>query len=108
MKPTRVVVAALVALVVLVATACGSSDQSVPNDSVAVVDGVPVTKADLEGLLARAKATYKTQKRAFPKAGTTEFQSPNGSTVFVGQSVKSGSGASNPMTLCGEPLPSGP
>ena len=75
MKPTRIVVAALVALVVLVATACGGSDQSVPDDAVAVVDGVPVTKADLEGLLARAKATYKTQKRAFPKAGTTEFQS---------------------------------
>ena len=75
MKPTRVVVAALVALVVLVATACGGSDQSVPSDAVAVVDGVPVTKTDLEGLLGRAKATYKTQKRAFPKAGTTEFQS---------------------------------
>ena len=75
MKPTRIVVAALVALVVLVATACGGSDQSVPDDAVAVVDGVPVTKTDLEGLLARAKATYKTQKRAFPKAGTTEFQS---------------------------------
>ena len=75
MKPTRIAVAALVALVVLVATACGGSDQSVPDDAVAVVDGVPVTKTDLEGLLARAKATYKTQKRAFPKAGTTEFQS---------------------------------
>ena len=75
MKPTRIAVAALVALVVLVATACGSSDQSVPSDAVAVVDGVPVTKTDLEGLLARAKATYKTQKRAFPKAGTAEYQS---------------------------------
>ena len=75
MKPTRIAVAALVALVVLVATACGSSDESVPTDAVAVVDGVPVTKADLEGLLARAKSTYKTQKRAFPKAGTSEYQS---------------------------------
>ena len=34
-----------------------------------------MTKTDLEGLLARAKATYKTQKRAFPKAGTAEYQS---------------------------------
>jgi foldase protein PrsA len=74
MKPTRIAVAALLALVVLVATACGGSDQSVPDDAVAVVDGVPVTKADLEGLISRAKATYKTQKRAFPKAGTAEYQ----------------------------------
>ena len=75
MKPTRIAAAALVALVVLVATACGSSDSSVPADAVAVVDGTPVTKAELDGLLARAKATYKTQKRAFPKAGTAEYQS---------------------------------
>ena len=75
MKPTRIAVAALVALVVLVATACGSSDKEVPSDAVAVVNGVPVTKTDLEGLIARAKATYKTQKRAFPKAGTPDYQS---------------------------------
>ena len=75
MKPTRIVAAALVALVVVVATACGSSSSSVPAEDVAVVDGTPVTKAQLEGLIARAKATYKTQKRAFPKAGTAEYQS---------------------------------
>src|SRR4051794_13440222 len=75
MKPTRIAAAALVALVVIVATACGSSDSSVPADAVAVVDGTPVTKAELDGLIARAKATYKTQKRAFPKAGTAEDQS---------------------------------
>jgi foldase protein PrsA len=76
MKPTRIVAAAvLVALVAIVATACGSSDSSVPSDDVAVVDGAPVTKAQLDGLIARAKATYKTQKRAFPKAGTAEYQS---------------------------------
>jgi len=75
MKPTRIAVAALVALVVIVATACGSSDKEVPSDAVAVVDGVPVTKTDLDGLIARAKATYKTQKRAFPKAGTPDYQS---------------------------------
>ncbi len=76
MKPTRIVLAVLIALAVLVAAACGGSDtQSVPENAVAVVDGTPVTKAELEGLLARAKATYKSQKRAFPKAGTAEYQS---------------------------------
>ena len=75
MKPIRIAAAALVALVVLVATACGSSNESVPSDAVAVVDGTPVTKAELEALLDRAKKTYKAQKRAFPKAGTSEYQS---------------------------------
>lgn len=74
MKPIRVVLTVLVALAVLVATACGSDGQSVPSDAVAVVDGTPVTKAELEGLLARAKSTYTSQKRAFPKVGTTEYQ----------------------------------
>jgi parvulin-like peptidyl-prolyl isomerase len=74
MKPTRVVLSVLVALAVLVATACGSSDQSVPSDAVAVVDGTPVTKTDLDALLLRAKKSYTAQKRAFPKAGTAEYQ----------------------------------
>jgi len=75
MKPTRIAAAVLAILVVLVATACGSSDKSVPSDAVAVVDGTPVTKVELQSLLDRAKKTYKAQKRAFPKAGTSESQS---------------------------------
>jgi len=74
MKPTRVALTILVALAVLVATACGGNDQSVPADAVAVVDGTPVTKTDLDALLARAKKSYTTQKRDFPKAGTAEYQ----------------------------------
>ena len=74
MKPTRIALIVLVAFAVLVAAACGSSKESVPPDAVAVVDGTPVTKAELDGLLERAKITYKAQKRAFPKAGTAEYQ----------------------------------
>jgi parvulin-like peptidyl-prolyl isomerase len=75
MKPTRVVLSVLVALAVLVAAACGgNNDQSVPADDVAVVDGTPITKTDLSALLGRAKKSYTTQKRAFPKAGTAEYQ----------------------------------
>ena len=74
MKPTRVALAVLVAFVVLVAAACGGSE-SVPSNAVAVVDGTPVTKAELDALLARAKKSYTSQKRAFPKAGTAEYQS---------------------------------
>jgi foldase protein PrsA len=74
MKPTRLALTVLVALAVLVAAACGGNDQSVPADAVAVVDGTPVTTADLDALLARAKKSYANQKRAFPKAGTAEYQ----------------------------------
>ncbi len=75
MKFTRVVTAVLVSLAVLVATACGgSSEQSVPADAVAVVDGTPITKKALDVLLERAKKTYASQKRTFPKAGTADYQ----------------------------------
>ena len=77
MKPIRFAAVVLVALAVLVATACGSSSnstQSVPADAVAVVAGTPVTRTDLSSLLARAQKTYVAQKRAFPKAGTAEYQ----------------------------------
>ena len=75
MKSTRVIVSVLVALVVVVSAACGGSNQSVPDNAVAVADGTPITKAELDQLLARAKKTYTAQKRSFPKAGTAEYQS---------------------------------
>jgi parvulin-like peptidyl-prolyl isomerase len=76
MKPIRLAIVVLASLVVLVASACGGGggNSSVPSDSVAVVDGTSVTKADLDALLARAKKSYTSQKRAFPKAGTAEYQ----------------------------------
>src|SRR3954447_5643468 len=77
MKPTRIGASLLVLAAVAVASACGGGNdkQSVPPDAVAVVDGTTVTKEDLTSLLDRAKKTYKSQKRAFPKAGTSEYQS---------------------------------
>ncbi|MFN8221812.1 MAG: peptidylprolyl isomerase [Gaiellales bacterium] len=64
----------LVALAGLVA-GCGGNDDDIPVDAVAVVDGTVITKANLEDLMSRAKASYKTQKRDFPKVGTSEYQS---------------------------------
>ncbi len=75
MNPARLVVSLLVALVVVVSAACGGSDQSVPDNAVAVVDGTPITKAELDDLLGRAKQTYVAGNRDFPKAGTAEYQS---------------------------------
>jgi len=74
MKRSLAFAAAALAAVTLVAAGCGDSDE-IPADAVAVVDGTSITRASLDGLLARAKKSYTAQKRAFPKAGTSEYQS---------------------------------
>ena len=45
-----------------------------PADAVAVVNGEKVARSDYEQTLAQAKASYKNQKREFPKAGSRAFQ----------------------------------
>jgi parvulin-like peptidyl-prolyl isomerase len=74
MKRSLALAAAALAAVTLVAAGCGGSDE-VPADAVAVVDGTTITRSSLDGLLTRAKKSYTAQKRAFPKAGTSEYQS---------------------------------
>src|SRR5919106_6271628 len=72
MKLLRITPAILVALLLLVVSACGG-DQSVPSDAVAVVDGTEIPRKDLDELLARAKQTYEAQEQDFPKVGTPEY-----------------------------------
>ena len=74
MKRSLMLAAAALAAVTVVAAGCGGTDE-VPADAVAVVDGKPISRATLDDLLARAKKSYTAQKRAFPKAGTPEYQS---------------------------------
>jgi parvulin-like peptidyl-prolyl isomerase len=74
MKRSLALAAAALAAVTLVAAGCGDSDE-VPADAVAVVDGTTISRSSLDGLLGRAKKSYAAQKRAFPKAGTSEYQS---------------------------------
>jgi parvulin-like peptidyl-prolyl isomerase len=65
---------AMLALVAVLAVAgCGGNDD-VPANAAATVDGVAITKADVDELMARARRSYEAQKRTFPKAGTTEYQ----------------------------------
>ncbi len=73
MKRSLALAAAALAAVTLVAAGCGDSDE-MPADAVAVVDGSSITRASLDGLLARAKKSYAAQKRSFPKAGTSDYQ----------------------------------
>jgi foldase protein PrsA len=75
MKPTRIALSFLVAALALVAAGCGSSnDKTVSKESVAVVDGTEIQKPDLDAVMQRAKKSYVKDKRAFPKAGTAEYQ----------------------------------
>jgi parvulin-like peptidyl-prolyl isomerase len=74
MKRSLMLAAAALAVLTVVAAGCGDTDE-VPPDAVAVVDGTPIQKATLDGLLTRTKKTYAAQKRQFPKAGTSEYQS---------------------------------
>jgi len=72
MRHLRPLVIVAVALA-LVAAGCGGGSSTVPSDAVAVVNGQPISKAQLDQLLNQAKVTYKSQKRAFPKAGSAEY-----------------------------------
>jgi parvulin-like peptidyl-prolyl isomerase len=66
----------------LVAAGCGgSSTASLGDEDVAVVGSQEVTKDQFQELMARAKKSYDTQKRAFPKAGSTEYEQLKGQAV---------------------------
>ena len=73
MKRSLTLAAAALVAITVVAAGCGGSDE-VPADAVAVVDGTTIPRSTLDDLLARAKKSYTAQKRAFPKAGTSEYQ----------------------------------
>lgn len=63
----------LAALVAVLAGCGGGGSSSVPSDSVAQVNGQSVSQEQFNQLLAQAKKSYVTQKRKWPAAGTTEY-----------------------------------
>jgi foldase protein PrsA len=65
----------VVLLLALATAGCGGGGKAkVPSDAVALVGDTPITKAQYDAFIERAKRGYKQQKRAFPKAGTPQFQ----------------------------------
>jgi parvulin-like peptidyl-prolyl isomerase len=66
----------LAAPLALLAVSCGggSSTSSISKNDAAVVDGEHITRADLDRHVQQAKCSYDNQKRAFPKAGSPEYQ----------------------------------
>jgi foldase protein PrsA len=72
----------LAVVVVLLLAACGGGGSaSLQSNDVAVVGDQQVTKEDLTNLLERAKKSYVAEKRPFPKAGTSAYNTLQGQAV---------------------------
>jgi parvulin-like peptidyl-prolyl isomerase len=66
------VILSIAALAAALAGCGGGGTKDVPENGVAVVGSVTITKAQYDQLMDQAKRSYKQQKRDFPKAGTAE------------------------------------
>jgi parvulin-like peptidyl-prolyl isomerase len=67
----------------LVAAGCGggSSVATLGADDVAVVGSEQVSKEQFQSLMGRAEKSYETQKRPFPKPGSTEYETLKGQAI---------------------------
>jgi parvulin-like peptidyl-prolyl isomerase len=77
----RLVLFGFASLAFLAAACGGTSTATLGSDDVAVVGGQQVSKEQFQQLMARAKKSYDQQKRAFPKAGTTEYEQLKGQAI---------------------------
>jgi parvulin-like peptidyl-prolyl isomerase len=67
----------------LVAAGCGGGDSvaTLGSNDVAVVGSEQITKDQFQALMGRAQKSYEAQKRAFPKPGTTEYETLKGQAI---------------------------
>jgi foldase protein PrsA len=72
MTRLRILLVPLAALALGIA-GCGGGEKDVPADSIAIVGGKTITRAEFDALINRTKTAYKNAKRPFPKQGTQEF-----------------------------------
>src|SRR6478672_1882167 len=77
----RALLFAFASLALLAAGCGGTTTASLGSEDVAVVGGQQITKDQFQQLMARAKKSYDTQKRAFPKAGSTEYEQLKGQAI---------------------------
>jgi hypothetical protein len=73
----------IVLVAALLAGCGGGSSASLKSDDVAVVGKIHVTKTAYDALLAQAKRSFQQQGRAFPKQGTSEYQTVKGQAVTL-------------------------
>jgi parvulin-like peptidyl-prolyl isomerase len=77
----RLILFGFASLALLAAACGGTSTAPLGSDDVAVVGGQQISKDQFQQLMARAKKSYDQQKRAFPKAGTTEYEQLKGQAI---------------------------
>ncbi len=77
----RPILLAFCLLVLLVAGCGGTSTATLSANDAAVVGSEPITKDQFQSLMDRAKKSYDSQKRAFPKPGSTEYEQLKGQAV---------------------------
>src|SRR5213592_2212270 len=77
----RLLLFGFASLALLAAGCGGTSTANLSADDVAVVGGAHITKDDFQALMGRAKKSYDAQKRAFPKAGSTEYEQLKGQAI---------------------------
>jgi parvulin-like peptidyl-prolyl isomerase len=70
------------ALLALLAAGCGgTSTAGLGSDDVAVVGDQQISKDQFQQLMTRVQKSYASQKRPFPKAGTTEYEQLKGQAI---------------------------
>ena len=77
----RLVLFGFASLALLAAACGGTTTANLGSDDVAVVGGQQISKEQFQQLMARAKKSYDAQKRAFPKAGSTEYEQLKGQAI---------------------------
>ena len=77
----RLILLAFCLLVLLVAGCGGTSTATLSSNDAAVVGSKPITKDQFQSLMDRAKTSYQSQKRPFPKPGSTEYEQLKGQAV---------------------------
>src|SRR2546430_14903613 len=77
----RLILLAFSLLVFLVAGCGGTSTATLSSNDAAVVGSKPITKDQFQSLMDRAKKSYQSQKRPFPKPGSTEYEQLKGQAV---------------------------
>jgi parvulin-like peptidyl-prolyl isomerase len=74
MKGVRLIAVLSVAIAgVALASGCGSSNESVGANDVAVVGDQTISKAQFDRLIDQAKKNYKANHQQFPETGTTQY-----------------------------------
>jgi len=77
----RLVLFGFASLALLAAACGGTTTANLGSDDVAVVGDQQISKEQFQQLMARAKKSYDQQKRAFPKAGTAEYEQLKGQAI---------------------------